>query len=65
MHNDQASARPGTTITPLGVYDMSEAFDVCRELDRPIVVRVSAGKQSGEMWKVFPSGWAKRVHGVC
>ena len=40
-------------------YDWSEAFDVCRERNRPIIARVDSkdgGKNKVEICKIFPSG---------
>ena len=36
--------------------DWSDAFDLCREFDHPIVVVVD-----GDLKKIFPSGAAKEV----
>jgi hypothetical protein len=36
--------------------DFSDAFDYCREVDRPVVVLVQA-----EQWNLFPSGRAVEV----
>lgn len=38
--------------------DMSDAFDYCREVNKPVMVLVD-----GEKWKLFPSGHAKRLKG--
>ncbi len=35
--------------------DFPEAFDYCREVDRPVVVTVL-----GERWKLFPSGAGRK-----
>ena len=41
-------------------YDWSDAFDICREGDAPLIVREI--KETGEKgkWKIFPSGHCKR-----
>jgi hypothetical protein len=41
----------GTVRSPYIFGDWSDAFDLCRELNRPIVVRVH-----GEMSRIYPSG---------
>jgi len=43
----------GNKSTPVKVFDDSQAFDVCRERDRPTWVVV---EESGEIYKAFPSG---------
>jgi hypothetical protein len=44
--------------------DWGEAFDLCRELDRPITVELVASNyveaDEAGTWKLFPSGRAER-----
>ena len=46
-------------------YDWSEAYDVCRERNRPIIARVDSIDErkntSVEICKIFPSGAGKRL----
>jgi hypothetical protein len=37
-------------------YDMSAAFDYCREMDRPIVVKVFPPGITFRLHEIFPSG---------
>lgn len=41
---------------PIEFESMPDAFDYCREADRPVAVIVA-----GERWKLFPSGRAERL----
>ena len=47
-------------------YDWSEAFDVCRDRDHPIIATVEEpdGEIEGEIAKIYPSGCAKTVGNV-
>lgn len=46
---------------PLKEFDTFwEAFDYCRDVNKPVIVRVM-----GEAWKLYPSGSAKRANTVC
>ena len=40
---------------PVKVFDDSQAFDVCRERNQPVWVRV---EETGELYKAYPSGYA-------
>jgi hypothetical protein len=46
--------REENEMYPLEFDNFSDAFDYCRECDRPVVVNVD-----GELWKLFPSGKAE------
>lgn len=48
--------KDGTKRTPVEVFDNSEAFDVCRERNRPTWVNV---QETGELYQAFPSGYAR------
>ena len=41
------------------VDTMEEAFDLCREANRPLRILVMA---DGQIWKVYPSGRAERKY---
>lgn len=36
--------------------DFPEAFDYCRERDKPVIVKIQ-----GKEWKLYPSGYAKNL----
>lgn len=48
--------KDGSKRTPVKVFDNSEAFDVCRERNRPTWVDVQETK---EVFLAFPSGYSK------
>lgn len=48
----------GTSTTPVVVFDDSEGFDVCRERDRPVVVK---SEETGEVFKAYPSGHSRHI----
>lgn len=48
--------KDGSKRTPVKVFDNSEAFDVCRDRNRPTWVEV---EETGELYQAFPSGFAK------
>ena len=45
----------GSELNPVKVFDDSQAFDVCRERNRPVWVLV---EETGEQYKAYPSGHA-------
>jgi len=48
-----------TQKPPLEFQTMQQAFDYCREADRPVIVRIA-----GQLCKLFPSGKSRTVSGA-
>lgn len=45
----------------LEAWDWAEAFDVCRERNRPLVVYVQEKDDPAEVAKIFPSGRCETI----
>ena len=42
--------------------DISDAFDYCREVDKPVIVVILFADGKSEKYKIFPSGRAEIIN---